>query len=61
MIPVCIPTIGDKELENVIDCIETNWISSQGKYVEKFEKVLTQEYISLSDFWTCYFQSSATN
>jgi len=38
MIPVCIPTIGDKELENVVDCIETNWISSLGKYVEKFEE-----------------------
>lgn len=38
MIPVCKPTIGDEELKNVIECIETNWISSQGKYVEKFEE-----------------------
>ena len=37
MIPVCIPFIGDKELEYVVDCIKTNKISSKGKYVEEFE------------------------
>jgi perosamine synthetase len=38
MIPVCEPFIGNKELENVIDCIKTNWISSKGKYIEQFEQ-----------------------
>ena len=38
MIPVCIPFIGEKELEYVVDCIKTNWISSKGKYVEEFER-----------------------
>ncbi len=38
MIPVCIPFIGEKELEYVVDCVETNWISSKGKYVEEFEE-----------------------
>jgi len=38
MIPVCIPFIGEKELEYVVDCIKTNWISSKGKYVEEFEQ-----------------------
>jgi len=37
MIPVCTPFIGEKELEYVVDCIKTNWISSKGKYVEEFE------------------------
>ena len=37
MIPVCIPLLGEKELEYVVDCITTNWISSKGKYVEEFE------------------------
>jgi perosamine synthetase len=37
MIPVCIPLLGEKELEYVVDCIKTNWISSKGKYVEEFE------------------------
>ena len=38
MIPVCVPLLGEKELEYVTDCIKTNWISSKGKYVEDFEK-----------------------
>jgi len=37
MIPVCVPVLGEKELEYVVDCIKTNWISSKGKYVEEFE------------------------
>jgi perosamine synthetase len=38
MIPVCVPLLGDKELEYVRDCITTNWISSKGKYVNAFEE-----------------------
>lgn len=38
MIPVCEPRLGEKELENVIDCIKTNWISSKGKYITEFEE-----------------------
>jgi perosamine synthetase len=37
MIPVCIPFIGEKELEYVVNCIKMNWISSKGRYVEEFE------------------------
>jgi len=36
-IPVSEPSLGDKELEYVTDCILSNWVSSAGKYVEKFE------------------------
>ena len=32
------PLLGGNELEYVTDCIKTNWISSQGKYVTKFEE-----------------------
>ncbi len=38
MIPVCEPKLGKKELEYVIDCIKTNWISSKGKYITEFEE-----------------------
>ncbi len=31
------PTIGSQEKNYVLDCIKTNWISSKGKYIEKFE------------------------
>ena len=37
-LPVAEPIIGNKELENVIDCIVTGWVSSTGKYVSEFEE-----------------------
>lgn len=37
-IPVCEPYLNGNELEYVADCIRTGWISSQGKYVEEFER-----------------------
>lgn len=42
MIPVCEPYIAGKELEYVSDCITSNWISSQGKYINEFEKGFAQ-------------------
>jgi perosamine synthetase len=36
-ISVLEPLLGGNELEYVTECIKTNWISSQGKYVQKFE------------------------
>ena len=38
MIPVNEPLIGDKEIEYVLDCLRTGWISSSGKYLESFEQ-----------------------
>lgn len=38
MIPVNEPAIGEKEIEYVMDCLKTGWISSTGKYIEAFEK-----------------------
>ena len=37
------PLLGGNELEYVTECIKTNWISSQGKFVNKFEEMLKQE------------------
>ena len=37
LIPVYQPEIGDLEKAYVNDCLETSWISSLGKYVERFE------------------------
>lgn len=37
MIPVCEPYLSGNELKYVADCIETNWISSHGKYINEFE------------------------
>ena len=29
--------LDEKKKKNVIDCIDSNWISSKGKYIKKFE------------------------
>lgn len=36
-IPVCEPSLGKKELENVIECVKSTWISSKGKFIDQFE------------------------
>lgn len=41
-ISVLEPLLGGNELEYVTECIKTNWISSQGKYVQKFEDEIMQ-------------------
>lgn len=38
IIPVCEPTLTGKEKEYVLDCLESNWISSAGKYIPAFEE-----------------------
>ena len=38
MIQVNEPLIGEKEIEYVLDCLHTGWISSAGKYLESFEQ-----------------------
>lgn len=36
-IPIAEPTLGGNELRYVTECVETNWISSQGSFVRRFE------------------------
>jgi perosamine synthetase len=36
-IPISNPVLGQQETEYVMDCLRTNWISSVGEYVERFE------------------------
>ena len=38
MIPVNEPLLPGNELNYVTDCIKTGWISSAGKYIDRFEK-----------------------
>jgi perosamine synthetase len=45
MIPVCVPLLGEKELEYATDCIKTNWISLKGKYVAEFEKKFAKNLV----------------
>jgi perosamine synthetase len=41
-IPLSFPTLGQKEAEYVMDCLNTKWISSVGKYVGLFERAFAQ-------------------
>jgi len=41
-IPVYAPDISGNEKTYVVDCLETNWISSIGIYTEKFEKMCAE-------------------
>lgn len=42
MIPVFEPTLDLQAHENVKDCLDTNWISSSGKYITKFESAFAK-------------------
>lgn len=50
--PIYKPFLCGNEMEYVIDCLDTNWISSQGKYVKKFEsqfdELFDEEFTSVS-------------
>jgi perosamine synthetase len=37
-IPVMEPSLGGNEFSYVLECLKTNWISSQGKFVTQFEE-----------------------
>lgn len=41
MIPVAKPLIGNREWELVADCIQSGWVSSQGKYIAEFERLFS--------------------
>lgn len=38
MIPLCIPKVEGNEWNYIKECLDTNWVSSVGSYVDKFEK-----------------------
>ncbi len=43
IIPVCEPTLNGNEQKYVLDCLESNWISSAGKYIPVFEEKFAAE------------------
>jgi perosamine synthetase len=43
IIPVCEPTLSGNETKYVMDCLDANWISSAGKYIEIFEERFAAE------------------
>lgn len=51
-IPVAKPALIGNEREYVLDCIDTEWISSNGKYIAKFEGAFSK-YIGVKHSLTC--------
>src|SRR5262245_816750 len=43
IIPVCEPTLSGNEAKYVMDCLESNWISSAGKFIPLFEEKFAAE------------------
>lgn len=40
MIPLCVPEIRGNEWKYIKECLDTNWVSSVGPYVDRFEREL---------------------
>ena len=39
-IPLCVPEIRGNEWKYIKECLDTNWVSSVGTYVDKFERMI---------------------
>ena len=57
-IPLSVPSLKGKEWEYVRECIETEWVSSAGKYVDLFEKRIA-EYTGAKHAVACANGTSA--
>src|SRR5258708_33998458 len=44
LIPMIVPEIRGNEWNYIKECLDTNWVSSVGSYVDRFEK-MTAEYV----------------
>lgn len=54
MIPLSVPNLNGNEWEYIKDCLDTNWVSSVGSYVDRFEK-------SIADFVGAKYAISTVN
>lgn len=41
-VPLSVPVLGGNEWTYVKECLDTNWISSAGPFVEKFERIVAE-------------------
>jgi perosamine synthetase len=51
-IPVAAPVLRGREREYVLDCLDSNWISSTGRYVDEFERAFA-EFCGVRHAITC--------
>jgi perosamine synthetase len=54
MIPLSVPNISGNEWQYIKECLDTNWVSSVGSFVDKFEK-------SVADFTGAKYAISTVN
>lgn len=52
-IPVLEPELSGNELKYVQDCVTTTWISSQGKYVSRFEQMFEEMHPGMNALAVC--------
>lgn len=57
-IPLCVPEIRGNEWEYVKECLDTNWVSSAGQYVDQFEEAIA-EYVGVDHAVACVNGTSA--
>lgn len=53
-IPVCEPFLAGNEKKYVVEALDTNWISSRGKFIDQFEK-------AFADFCEVKYATSVSN
>ncbi|HYV97779.1 MAG TPA: DegT/DnrJ/EryC1/StrS family aminotransferase [Gemmatimonadaceae bacterium] len=41
-IPVAEPALAGNERKYVLDCLDTNWVSSRGQYIDRFERAFAE-------------------
>lgn len=58
LIPLDEPFVGQEEKDNLVEAIESGWISSLGPFVEKFEKAFA-EYHGVKYAKSCFSGTSA--
>jgi perosamine synthetase len=54
IVPVNTPLIDDNDVNAVLDCLKSGWISSQGPYIDHFEK-------AFADYMDCRYAVSVAN
>jgi dTDP-4-amino-4,6-dideoxygalactose transaminase len=45
--PVAEPEIGEEELKNVVEAVKSGWVSSKGKFLEKFMRSSLRDNVAL--------------
>lgn len=58
MIPLSEPALQGRELEYVTDCLKSGWVSSNGEYIERFERALAA-YVGVDHAVACSCGTSA--